>query len=210
MSASSAQAIGVVGAAGSGIAVATSLQRAGLDFEVLEARDGVGGSWRYDPDGDGSACYASLVANTSKLRMQILGRKIGGPLWQYASHSEMRGYFESIADSEGLRPHLRLGWRVATANHADGAWTLRSANGEERRYRALICALGVNGRPRWASLTATFPASSSTVPRIEPRSASRTATSSSSGSGRRAWRSRVNWRSTPAASSWPLERQCGR
>jgi dimethylaniline monooxygenase (N-oxide forming) len=103
-----ARRIAVVGAGGSGIAVATALQRAGLDFEVLEARDGVGGSWRYDPKGDGSACYASLVANTSKLRMQILGRKIGGPLWQYASHSEMLGYLESIADREGLRPHLRL------------------------------------------------------------------------------------------------------
>jgi dimethylaniline monooxygenase (N-oxide forming) len=154
--ASSARTIGVLGAGGSGIAVATALQRAGLDFEVLEARDGVGGSWRYDPKGDGSACYASLVANTSKLRMQILGRKIGGPLWQYASHSEMLGYLESIADREGLRPHLRLGWRVTAANHTDGAWTLRSANGEERHYRKLICALGVNGRPRWASLTGDF------------------------------------------------------
>jgi dimethylaniline monooxygenase (N-oxide forming) len=151
-----ARRIAVVGAGGSGIAVATALQRAGLDFEVLEARDGVGGSWRYDPEGGGSACYASLVANTSKLRMQILGRKIGGPLWQYASHSEMLGYLESIADREGLRPHLRLGWRVTAANHADGAWTLRSANGEARQYRELICALGVNGRPRWASLTGDF------------------------------------------------------
>jgi cation diffusion facilitator CzcD-associated flavoprotein CzcO len=91
MVASLAREIGVVGAGGSGIAVATALQRAGLDFEVLEARDGVGGSWRYDPEGDGSACYASLVANTSKLRMQILGRRIGGRLWQYASHSEISG-----------------------------------------------------------------------------------------------------------------------
>lgn len=156
MGASSVRAIGVVGAGGSGIAMATELQRAGLDFEVLEARDGLGGSWRYDPEGDGSACYASLVANTSKLRMQILGRKIGGSLWQYASHSEMLGYLESIADHEGVRPHLRLRWRVTAANHADGAWTLRSASGEERQFRALICALGVNGRPRWASLTGDF------------------------------------------------------
>ena len=143
MGASSARAVGVVGAGGSGVAVATALQRAGLDFEILEARDGVGGSWRYDPEGDGSACYASLVANTSKLRMQILGRKIGGRLWQYASHSEMLGYLESIADREGLRRHLRLGWRVTAANHADGTWTLRSANGEERQYRdAHLCAWG--------------------------------------------------------------------
>ena len=156
MSGSSPRAVGVIGAGGSGIAAATALQRAGLDFEVLEARDGVGGTWRYDPEGDGSACYASLVANTSKLRMQILGRKIGGRLWQYASHREMLDYLESIADLEGLRPHLQLGWRVQAAQYADGAWTLRSTDGEERRYRALICALGVNGRPRWAALRGEF------------------------------------------------------
>ena len=156
MSSSSVREVGVIGAGGSGVAVATALQRAGLDFEILEARDGVGGSWRYDPEGDGSACYASLVANTSKLRMQIFGRRIGGRLWQYASHREMLGYLESIADHEGLRRHLRPRWRVAAASHADGAWTLQSASGEEREYRALICALGVNGRPRWASLRGDF------------------------------------------------------
>ena len=79
VSSSSVREVGVIGAGGSGVAAATALQRAGLDFEILEARDGVGGSWRYDPEGDGSACYASLVANTSKLRMQIFGRRIGGP-----------------------------------------------------------------------------------------------------------------------------------
>ena len=70
--------IAVVGAGGSGIAMATALRRAGLAFEVLEARDGLGGTWRYDPDGDGSACYRSLVANTSKLRTQMSFRKMGG------------------------------------------------------------------------------------------------------------------------------------
>ena len=156
VSVSSEGAVGVVGAGGSGIAVGTALQRAGIEFEILEARDGVGGTWRYDPSGDGSACYESLVANTSKLRMQMSGRKMGGRPWQYAPHDEMLTYLESIVDSEDIRPRLRLGWRVAAANHADGVWTLRSDRGEERRYHALICALGVNGRPRWAPLTGDF------------------------------------------------------
>src|SRR5204863_8853367 len=58
---------GIIGAGGSGILAATALRRRGIPFELLEARDGVGGTWRYDPDGTGSAAYASLVMNTSKL-----------------------------------------------------------------------------------------------------------------------------------------------
>jgi hypothetical protein len=148
--------VAVVGAGGSGIAAATALKRAGLRFDVLEARNGLGGTWRYDPDGYGSACYRSLVANTSKLRTQMGFRRIDGRPWQYASHTEMLGYLESIAEAEGLRPHLHFGWRAASAEHRDGQWVLRSETGEERTYRALVCALGVNGCPRWSPVGGEF------------------------------------------------------
>jgi cation diffusion facilitator CzcD-associated flavoprotein CzcO len=74
--------VAIVGAGGSGIAMATALKRAGVEFEVLEAREGIGGTWRYDPDGDGSACYRALVANTSKLRTQMGFRKMAGRPWE--------------------------------------------------------------------------------------------------------------------------------
>ena len=156
MSGSSVRAVGVIGAGGSGVAAATALQRAGSDFEILEARDGVGGSWRFDPEGDGSACYASLVANTSKLRMQIFGRRIGGRLWQYASHREMLGYLESIADQRRPASPPAAGMAGGGGKPCRRGLDAPKRGGEERRYRAVICALGVNGRPRWASLRGDF------------------------------------------------------
>lgn len=149
-------AVGVIGAGGSGIVMGAALANAGLDFEILEARDGIGGTWRYDPDGAGSACYASLVTNTSKLRTSLRSGRIAGRPWEYASHREMLAYLEGIAKRHGLANRTRLNWRVADAAQRDGEWVLRSDSGEQRRYTSLVCALGVNGRPRWAQLDGQF------------------------------------------------------
>lgn len=146
----------VIGAGGSGLLTAAALKSAGVDFEVLEARDGVGGTWRYDEHGTGSAAYASLIANTSKLRMSVGRRRIPGRPWQYAGHAEMLAYLEQLAEDEGLLPHMRFGWRVTAVRRDGDGWALRSGEGEERRYRAVVCALGTNTRPRFGEVPGTF------------------------------------------------------
>jgi cation diffusion facilitator CzcD-associated flavoprotein CzcO len=124
MQTSSDRPVAVVGAGGSGLHAAAALRRAGVRFEVLDGRDGIGGTWRYDEAGNGSACYASLVANTSKLRMAFGGRRIAGRPWQYASHDEMLEHLESFTDEEDPRAHIRLGWHVGEARPEDGAGRL--------------------------------------------------------------------------------------
>src|SRR4051812_28267987 len=126
--------VGVIGAGGSGVVMASALARAGQDFEVLEARGGVGGTWRYDPDGEGSACYESLVTNTSKLRTSLRSGRIGGHPWQYASHTEMLDYLEGIVRRDSLGDRIVLGCRVEAAVRDDSGWRVRSESGEERHY----------------------------------------------------------------------------
>jgi dimethylaniline monooxygenase (N-oxide forming) len=148
--------VAVIGAGGSGILAASALRRRGIPFEVLEARDGIGGTWRYDPVGDGSAAYASLVMNTSKLATSPAAMRIPGAPWQYAKREEMLDYLERLADKEDVRGSVRLNWRVGEATPDQAGWRLRATNGEERRYQSLVCALGFNGRPRWAELPGDF------------------------------------------------------
>ena len=125
-------AVGIIGAGGSGILAATALRRRGIPFELLEARDGVGGTWRYDPEGTGSAAYASLVMNTSKLATSPRALRISGPPWQYAKREEMQHYMERLVDEQELRGDIRLNWRVQAARPNDRGWTLVSSGAEER------------------------------------------------------------------------------
>jgi dimethylaniline monooxygenase (N-oxide forming) len=156
MPATAPAAVGVIGAGGSGILAAAYLRRHGLPFEVLEARDGVGGTWHYDPEGNGSAAYDSLVMNTSRLATSPTAMRIPGRPWRYASRAEMKRYIEQLVDREALREHVRLGWRVSAAVPDAKGWTLRSEAGEERRYGTIVCALGSNGRPKWAPMPGDF------------------------------------------------------
>ena len=148
--------VAVIGAGGSGLLAAAALSRSGVPFELLEARRGIGGTWRYDETGTGSACYASLVANTSKLRMSVGGRRIAGRPWRYAAHPEVLAHLEALASHAGLWPHIKLGWAVTSAQQDGEGWTLVSKDGERRRYRALVCALPTNGRPRFARLPGSY------------------------------------------------------
>jgi hypothetical protein len=68
----------------------------------------------------------------------------------------MLAYLESFADEEGLRPLIRTGWRVESARPEGGEWVLTSGSGEGRRYRAVVCALGTNGRPRFGQVPGDF------------------------------------------------------
>jgi dimethylaniline monooxygenase (N-oxide forming) len=149
-------AVGVIGAGGSGILAASYLRRRGIPFELLEARDGVGGTWRYDREGSGSAAYDSLVMNTSKLATSPTAMRIPGRPWRYASRAEMHRYMERLVDREELRERIRLGWRVSEAVPDAEGWTLRSEAGEQRRYETIVCALGSNGRPKWAPIPGDF------------------------------------------------------
>ena len=94
--------------------------------------------------------------NTSKLATSPAGMRIPGRPWQYASRSEMQQYMERLVDREDLRERIRLEWRVReSAADADG-WTLRNDEGKERRYDTIVCALGFNGKPKWAPIPGSF------------------------------------------------------
>jgi pyruvate/2-oxoglutarate dehydrogenase complex dihydrolipoamide dehydrogenase (E3) component len=156
MPSTAGSAVGVIGAGGSGILAAAYLRRRAIPFELLEARDGVGGTWHYDAEGSGSAAYDSLVMNTSRMATSPAAMRIPGRPWRYASRAEMKQYLDRLVDREDLGEHIRLGWRVGEAIPDAQGWTLRSDVGEERRYATIVCALGSNGRPRWAPIPGDF------------------------------------------------------
>lgn len=142
----------VIGAGGAGLAAAHALQRRGIPFRVLEARDGVGGMWRHGE----TFAYDSLESNTSRYRTSFRAHRMPRRGKAFVHHTEFLGYLESFADRFGLRDRIDLGARVERAEPRDDTWEVTVAGREPEPFRAVIVATGVLGKPRHRDVPGAF------------------------------------------------------
>lgn len=136
--------VAIIGAGFGGLATAVALRRAGIDdLVIIEADDGVGGTWRRNTY-PGAACdiqshlYSfSFAPNKSWSRT-------------YARQPEILAYLESVADEFDLRRHLMLGTKVRAMRwDADACnWTCEldgAAGPNTLNVDAVVCAVGLFG-----------------------------------------------------------------
>src|SRR2546423_866709 len=119
--------IGVIGAGPGGICAGIRLKQAGYeDVVILDQAPGIGGTWWHNSY-PGCACDVP-----SHLYSFSFATKRD---WQrpYGTQPEVRAYLEECVDRFGLRPHLRLGTRVASArwNDAKAHWQLTTEQGDD-------------------------------------------------------------------------------
>jgi len=137
----------VVGCGESGILAGIRLSQAGLPFVIIDKNDGPGGTWwenRYPGArvdvGSHQYCYAFEPSDH----------------WSeyYCQQPELRGYFETIVDKYGLRPHCRFGTTVTslTWDEANARWRVlvQSADRAEEMLEArfVMSAVGSLNLPR--------------------------------------------------------------
>ncbi|MGE2815002.1 flavin-containing monooxygenase [Mycobacterium heidelbergense] len=136
--------VAIIGAGFGGIATAVALRRAGIDdLVIIEADDGIGGTWRRNTY-PGAACdiqshlYSfSFAPNKSWSRT-------------YARQPEILAYLESVADDFDLRRHLMLGTRVRTVRWNADTWRWdclvdRAGQTATLSADAVVCAVGLFG-----------------------------------------------------------------
>jgi cyclohexanone monooxygenase len=134
----------VVGAGIAGIGAGIALRRAGFDdFVILERADEVGGTWR-------DHTYPGLTVDAPSLVYSFSYAQ--RPDWSgvWASQAEVLDYLRSLTTRYGLRPHLRFGAEVVSAEF-DGqrdVWVVRCADGAEITARYLINGSGYLNLPR--------------------------------------------------------------
>lgn len=129
----------IVGAGFSGIGAAINLDKAGLgDYQIIEAGDGVGGTWYWNT-------YPGIAVDIPSFSYQFSFEK--SPDWTrtYAPGRELRAYAEHCVDKYGLRPKIRFGTKVLGArfDDEDSLWRLELDGGAEITGRFLINASGV-------------------------------------------------------------------
>src|SRR3954453_15630954 len=117
--------VAIVGSGFSGIGLAISLRRAGVeDFAVLERADGVGGTWRHTTY-PGCACDVPSHLYSFSFAPN--------PDWSrtYSRQPEIRSYLERVVDQFGVRPKIRLNTDVHGASWEEEGkrWRLDTSNG---------------------------------------------------------------------------------
>ena len=134
----------IVGAGFSGLGVAISLDRAGLsDYRIIEAGDGVGGTWYWNT-------YPGIAVDIPSFSYQFSFEQSARWSRTYAPGRELRAYAEHCADKYGLRPRITLGTRVLGVSFDDDAdlWRAELDSGETVTARFLINASGALTIPK--------------------------------------------------------------
>ncbi len=134
----------IVGAGFSGISAAISLDKAGFgDYLVIEAGDGVGGTWFWNT-------YPGIAVDIPSFSYQFSFEQ--SPDWSrsYAPGRELRAYAEHCADKYGIRPRIRFNTKVLGAEFDDerSLWRLQTDPGGELTTRFIINASGVLTVPK--------------------------------------------------------------
>jgi cation diffusion facilitator CzcD-associated flavoprotein CzcO len=132
----------VIGAGFSGLYQLHALRdRLELAVQVLEAGDGVGGTWYWNRY-PGARCDSESHSYCYTFSDELLAE------WEwserYPEQPEIMRYLNHVADRFDLRRSIQLGTRVVAAHHDAGAnlWRVRTEAGEEIAARYLITAVG--------------------------------------------------------------------
>ena len=136
----------VVGAGITGIYQLYRARQAGFSVQLLEAGDGVGGTWywnRYPGARFDSESYTYGYLFSAELFEEWE--------WQehFAAQPETERYLNHVVDRFDLRRHIRCGARVTSAVWDDrtGTWLVGTADGTEVRARFVVAATGVLSIP---------------------------------------------------------------
>src|SRR5579862_831994 len=138
----------IVGAGITGIYQLYLAVEAGFSATLLEAGDGVGGTWYWNR-------YPGARFDSESYTYAYLFSKELFEEWEWQEHfaeqPEIERYLNHVVDRFDLRRHIRFGARVTSAGYDEPTGTWKVAVGDATAYRArfLVAATGVLSVPHF-------------------------------------------------------------
>ncbi len=116
------------------------LERGETDFIIYEKGGSAGGTWRENTY-PGLACDTPAHSYSYSFALN--------PEWSafYAPGSEIKAYFEGIAERYGLMPFIRFSTEIDRCDWRDGRWHVTTKAGEVDSCDILVAASGVLHHP---------------------------------------------------------------
>jgi cation diffusion facilitator CzcD-associated flavoprotein CzcO len=136
----------VVGAGVTGIYQLYRAREAGFSATLLEAGDGVGGTWYWNR-------YPEARFDSESYTYGYLFSKELWEEWEwserFAGQPEVERYFNHVVDRFDLRRDIVFGARVTSAvfDEQSGTWTVRTGDGAEYLAQFLVAATGILSVP---------------------------------------------------------------
>ncbi|MFJ6855307.1 flavin-containing monooxygenase [Streptomyces sp. NPDC091271] len=136
--------VAVIGSGFGGLGAAVRLRREGItDFLVLERAGAVGGTWR---DNSYPGCACDVPSHLYSFSFAP------NPDWPrtFSGQQHIRAYLEHVADTFGLRPHIRLNHEVSVMrwDNDELHWVIETANGATITADAVVSATGPLSDPK--------------------------------------------------------------
>jgi cation diffusion facilitator CzcD-associated flavoprotein CzcO len=147
----------VIGAGISGLTVGKMLTDYGVPYECFDTSDRIGGNWAFgNPNGHSSA-YESLHIDTSKHQLSFRDFPMPDDYADFPHHTQIKDYLEAYAEAFGLKERISFRNGVEHAERLpSGGWTVRTQDGEERAFDALVVANGHHWDPRLPAFPGEF------------------------------------------------------
>src|SRR5438552_3708130 len=136
----------VVGAGITGIYQLYRARESGFSALLLEAGDGVGGTWYWNR-------YPGARFDSESYTYGYLFSRELFDEWEWQEHfaeqPETERYLNHVVDRFDLRRHIRFGANVTSAayDEASGTWTVAAGDGAHFRAQFLVAATGVLSVP---------------------------------------------------------------
>jgi len=144
----------VIGAGFGGLCMAAIARKAGLNIQILERRQEVGGTWSQN-------VYPGCACDTQSHHYSLSFALNPGWTQRYAPQPEILAYLKKVADDFDLTPSIRFGEAVRTATFEEGPglWTVRCESGNAYRARFVVSAVGQLNQPAYPDIPglASFP-----------------------------------------------------
>ena len=141
----------VVGAGFSGLYMLHRLRSLGFTTRLIEAADGVGGTWYWNRY-PGARCDSESHYYCYSFSEEV--RKEWKWSCRYPAQPELLAYLNFVADRLDLRKDIDFGTRVAAGNYDEEAhqWVVETDQGETVRARFLITGVGNTSTPAKPSI----------------------------------------------------------